>query len=296
MWRMFAWLLGDVGLSYTDRMKLLALDTSTERLCVALCTGDQVGVHEEPGGPQASQRLLPAAQALLQQLGLQWSDLHGLAYAQGPGAFTGLRGACAAVQGLALGLGVPAVAVPSLRIVAQAARQDAVRQGLLQPGQTCTAWVAMDARMGQVYDDLARWDGQRWHEVRGPVVREPVQACAQWLDDFDSAGHALKGGADAPAILFAGSGLGLMPPDGAEKLRATGMLWMDQELGRGAALAQLAMAAWELGPRLDAAHVMPLYVRDRVALTTAERERAAQATTASQTELARPSEPVGPAR
>lgn len=286
----------DGGLSYTDRMKLLALDTSTERLCMALCTGDQVWVHEEPGGPQASQRLLPAAQALLRQQGLQWLDLDGLAYAQGPGAFTGLRGACAAVQGLALGLGVSAVSVPSLRIVADDVRHEAMRRGLLQPGQPCTVWVAMDARMGQLYDDQAHWDGQRWHAVRGPVVRDPLQACADWLDEFAAAGRAVTGGTDPKGFLCAGSGLELMPHDRAKHLRADCMLWMNQEVDRGAALARLAVAAWALGPRLDAAQVMPVYVRDRVALTTAEREGAARTVTMPPPEGMPPLEPVGPAR
>lgn len=290
--------VGETGLSYTDRMTLLALDTSTERLCVALCVGEGVWVHEEPGGPEASKRLLPAAQALLSQCGLSWSDLHGLAYAEGPGAFTGLRGACAAVQGLAMGLGVPAVPVPSLRIVAEGARQEAMRRGLLQPGQTCTVWVAMDARMGQLYDDQASWDGQGWHTLRGPSVREPLQVGADWVGELAAQRVARQGLSDLHGLLFAGSGLDLMPPDCVRDVRAASMLWVSEECSRSAALAELAKRAWANGPRLDAAQVMPVYVRDRVALTTAEREGAANAATTatatgSRAPVALASEPAG---
>lgn len=253
-------------LAYTDLMNLLALDTSTERLCLALCLGHEVLAHEEPGGDQASRHLLPAAQALLAKGGLSWQGLHGLAYGEGPGAFTGIRSACAAAQGLALGLDVPAVPVPSLRIVAENALQEAWRRGVLREGEPCRVGVAVDARMGQVYDDQAQWDGQRWHSIRGPAVRDPAAVCEEW------AGHGT-----ASNWLCAGSGLDLMPGGTAQRLKGQCLLWMAHEVDRPAALARVAMAAWAQGPRLDAAQLMPVYVRDRVALTTAERAAARRA-------------------
>ena len=262
-------------LAYTDRMNLMALDTSTDRLCVVLCLGGAVFAHEEPGGSQASQRLLPAAQELLARQGLQWRDLDGLGFGQGPGAFTGLRGACAAVQGLALGLGLSAVAVPSLRIVAEDARWQALNSGVLGAYQACTVRVAVDARMGQVYDDAAHWDGHRWHVLSQPAVRSPAEVAAEWRKEL----AVNRAGGDGEVItLCAGSGLVLMPAEEADHLRSSCAMWIPIEQGRGAALARCLMAAWTQGPRLDAAQVMPLYVRDRVALTTAERaaERQAQ--------------------
>lgn len=268
------------SLTYTDRMNLLALDTSTDRLCVALCVDGQVFTHEEPGGPQASQRLLPAAQALLEQQGLQWRDLHGLGFGQGPGAFTGLRGACAAVQGLALGLGLSAVAVPSLRIVAEDARCAALRSNVLTEHQACTVRVAVDARMGQVYDDEAHWDGRQWHTVRAPAVRSPAEVAAVWRTELRADGmgdqsrlQAGPHGGTRAAMVYAGSGLTLMPADAAAQFQEQSAMWMPAEWDRSAALARCMWAAWSLGPHLDAAQVMPMYVRDRVALTTAEREQ-----------------------
>lgn len=253
------------GLSYTDRMKLLALDTSTERLCLALCQDGRVHGHEEPGGALASQRLLPAAQALLQRHGLNWGDLDGLAYGEGPGAFTGLRGACAAVQGLALGLDLRAVSVPSLWIVAEDARHQALAHGLLQPQGPCTVAVAVDARMGQVYDERMRWSGQGWTCLDGPQVRAPEDVAQAWW--------ALRSGAcTEPAWILAGSGLALMPEADAAALKGQALFWAAEAHDRSAALGRCAVLAWEAGPQRDAAQVMPRYVRDRVALTTAERQ------------------------
>ncbi|MFN5701045.1 MAG: tRNA (adenosine(37)-N6)-threonylcarbamoyltransferase complex dimerization subunit type 1 TsaB, partial [Betaproteobacteria bacterium] len=199
-------------------MKLLALDTSTERLCLALCQDGRVHGHEEPGGALASQRLLPAAQALLQRHGLNWGDLDGLAYGEGPGAFTGLRGACAAVQGLALGLDLRAVSVPSLLIVAEDARQRALAHGLLQPQGPCTVAVAVDARMGQVYDERMRWSGKGWTCLDAPQVRAPEEVAQVWW--------ALRSAAcTEPPWILAGSGLALMPEAEAVGRKGQTLVW-----------------------------------------------------------------------
>jgi tRNA threonylcarbamoyladenosine biosynthesis protein TsaB len=254
-------------------MNLLALDSSTERLCLALCLADDGGaveihVHEEEGGSRASLRLLPAARELLARHGLDWPDLNGLAFGQGPGAFTGLRGSCAAVQGLALGLGLESVAIPSLRIVAEDARLQAVRQGVLSESAACVVRVAVDARMGQLYEGCGAWDGQAWRGVYGPTVRDPADVARDWLQPMHSG-----------VAVMAGSGLNLMPADAVQALAPLAQAWIEHEVDRAYALGGCAVMAWRQPDvrRLDAAQVMPLYVRDQVALTTAEREQQARA-------------------
>ena len=117
--------------SYTDCMRpspapepdraprLLALDTATERLCVAVVDGAQEWVGDEAGGPLASQRLLPLAFDLLQRAGLALGELDAIAFGRGPGAFTGLRTACSVAQGLALGADLPVLSIDSLAVVAE---------------------------------------------------------------------------------------------------------------------------------------------------------------------------------
>ena len=79
-------------------MNLLAIDTSTEQLCLALIAQGEVFTHEEPGGAAASAVLFPAIEALLQKAQLDIHQIEYLAFGKGPGAFTGLRTACSVTQ------------------------------------------------------------------------------------------------------------------------------------------------------------------------------------------------------
>ena len=98
--------------AYTECMNaphLLALDTATDQLAVAVVSGERDLCAQEAGGARASQRLLPLVFELLQAAGLQAAQLGAVAFGRGPGAFTGLRTATSVAQGLALGIGCPAV-------------------------------------------------------------------------------------------------------------------------------------------------------------------------------------------
>src|SRR5436190_7898030 len=121
-------------------MTLLAFDTATERMSIALAAGGTVWEHEAIGGEgagQASAALIPAILALLARAGVTLAELDAIAFGRGPGAFTGLRTACSVAQGLALGAGKPVLPIDTLLAVAEDARasRDALR-----------VWVAMDAR------------------------------------------------------------------------------------------------------------------------------------------------------
>jgi tRNA threonylcarbamoyladenosine biosynthesis protein TsaB len=246
-----------MGAAYTDRMdapRLLAIDTAIDRMVVAVVAGDQTLCAEEAGGARASLRLLPLVFELLEQAALQPSQLDAVAFGRGPGAFTGLRTACAVAQGLALGAGCPVLPIDSLALVAEDSR--------LRHGVTAL-WVAMDARMDEVYAGAFRFDAGRWHASQGPALYTLPALQAAWR-------------ADPPAAV-AGSALAAfgdrLPCDGAQR-------WPDVGSDRAAALACLARAAWQQGGAVDAALALPLYLRDKVALTTAERN-AARALTAA---------------
>src|SRR6218665_3153011 len=127
---------------------LLALDSSTDTMALALVTPGQTKLFEAAGGAQASARMLPEIKALLASAGVQRDDLDAIAFGQGPGAFTGLRTACAVAQGLAFGLSKPVLAIDSLMLVAEDARAQ---------GAGDDVWVAMDARIGEIYAARYRW-------------------------------------------------------------------------------------------------------------------------------------------
>lgn len=269
---------------------LLAVDTSTDRLCLAL-----VGLagHEEPGGAAASQRLLPAAQALLQRHNLAWSDLTAVAVTVGPGAFAGVRAGCAAAQGLALGLDIPVIPLGSLDVVAWDAVTAAPDTALSGPGapvdQAWTVRVAMDARMEQVYDASWRRTGQHWAPLTPPTVRAPQHVALQWLGEraqqdqaagvWPGDGGGVEGGdgcgpAPGRREIWAGSGLSLLGQDALTHARDRGVVLCHEALDRPGALARLTAHAWREGRTVEAARLLPVYVRDRVALTTAERAAA----------------------
>lgn len=236
---------------------LLALDSSTETMALALTSPAGCWLFEAEGGAQASARLVPEALALLSQAGLSLSEVDAIGVGRGPGAFTGLRAACAVVQGLAFAAAKPVLSLDSLMLVAEAARQQTALAG-----QTLSdpIWVAMDARMGEIYAARYAWKQGVWATQSAPALYKPEALCEIWVEQAPAAlaGSALIEFAEQ----FARADLSLC--------RSLGRFWPHIE-SRAAALAALARQAWEAGALLDAAEAMPVYVRDKVAQTTAER-------------------------
>jgi tRNA threonylcarbamoyladenosine biosynthesis protein TsaB len=249
---------------------LLALDTATERIHAALAWGDGACLSLDlPGGAQASATLLPALSGLLDQAGLAWADVDALAFGAGPGAFTGLRTACATVQGLALGLDRPVIALDTLMAVAE----DARLAGQIDPSQPL--WALQDARMGELYAAAYTWDGATWQVHARPCLWPLAHALTQGLDQAPAqwAGNALQADAALLAPLLATRRAGSVAA--AEGALASPQVAASQVAApRGAALVSLARAAWARGDTLDAALALPRYVRDKVAQTTAERQQA----------------------
>ena len=230
--------------------RLLALDSATETLSVAVVDGAQQWVADEAGGALASQRILPLAFALLERAGLGLRELDAIAFGRGPGAFTGLRTACSVAQGLAFGAGLPVLAVDSLALVAEDA--------FAQQGAN-DIWVAMDARMNEIYAAAYRRDGERWQVQRAPALWSLEALAEAWRDE--------------PPVMVAGSAL-----DAFGARLATGSATRVTAMqSRAAALARLARIAWLGGEAVDAALALPLYLRDKVAHTTAERAALAAA-------------------
>jgi len=230
---------------------LLAFDTSTEVMSLALLRAGSLSVREGEGGAQASMRLIPEALRLLSDAGCALRDVDAIAFGRGPGAFTGLRTACSVAQGLAFGAHKPVLPLDSLLLVAE----DALAQV-----QLSDCWVAMDARMDEVYAARYRWDGQRWHTEREPALYTLEALAAQWRAQPPAAvaGSAIEAFGDRLPV-----------PSSAKRV--------PQARSRGAALASLAQQGWQQGAAIDAAQALPLYLRDKVALTTAEREAAKKA-------------------
>ncbi len=227
--------------------RLLAMDTATERLVVALVDGDRQWLAEEAGGALASQRLLPLVFDLLARADFALADLDAIAFGRGPGAFTGLRTACSVAQGLAFAAALPVLAIDSLALLAEDA--------FALHGAT-DVWVAMDARMDEIYAAAFRRDGGQWATVHAPRLWTLASLNAAWRVE--------------PPVCVAGTALAVFGP----RLPCTAALQVPTPHDRGAALARLARAAWQRGEGVDAALALPLYLRDKVAQTTVERDAA----------------------
>ena len=145
-------------------MNLLAFDTSTDTLFIAIQRGDQLWQHQATGGANSSATLIPAIQAGLQALDLKLVDLKAIVFGRGPGSFTGLRTSCAIAQGLAFGADLPLLPIDTLLAVAEEARH--------QHG--CTDVMAvLDARMSEVYHAGYRWADGLWQATHALGVCAP---------------------------------------------------------------------------------------------------------------------------
>lgn len=215
-------------------LKLLAFDTSTETMFIAVSDGIQMWNHTSEGGAKTSAALIPAILALLKEANLTLQELDAIVFGRGPGSFTGLRTACAVAQGLAFGAGdIQVLPIDTLLAVAEEAR--------CSTGSTQIQAV-LDARMGEVY--MASYF--------------LPSAASMWQLQGDIAlmrSDALQSGSQEASWKLAGN----MPHVQIHvSPTATAML-------------RLAPAMLAAGLGVPADQALPFYVRDKVAQTTAER-------------------------
>jgi tRNA threonylcarbamoyladenosine biosynthesis protein TsaB len=232
-------------------MKLLAFDTSTELISIAVMRVvdgvSRVWEHTGAGGAQASSALIPAIETLMAEADLSFAQLDAIAFGRGPGSFTGLRTACAVAQGLGFGAGVPLLPVGTLLAVAEEARaQQAPRAAHLR------LLALLDARMDELYAAPYAYADGRWQQLTDFSLLKPEQV-------------ALHGCEALAGNVFAEYG---------ERLPAAPTLPCWQALPTAAAMLRLAPALLAAGNAVPAAEALPRYIRDKVALTTEERAAA----------------------
>jgi len=149
-------------------MRLLAFDTATPAVTVAVCDGAHVLAERTVVDARRHGELLaPGIDAALRRAGLERTELDGVAVGVGPGPFTGLRVGLMTARVLGTTLDVPVFGVCTLDALAQAAA--------LATGLSGEYGVATDARRKEVY--WARYDGL--DRVTGPHVDRPAEAAAQ---------------------------------------------------------------------------------------------------------------------
>ena len=223
-------------------MKILSIETSCEHASVALLLDGETVERTLEGHSNHSERLLPTLMSLLADAGVALRALDAVAFGAGPGAFTGLRLACGVAQGLAMGADLGVAPICSLEALALQGSGDAI-------------FVATDARMGEVYSAAYRLS----HGL--PVAVAPPTCCPPEM-------LVLPAGGRWSAIGSAFAVYGDRIPD--EVLDRLGPQERDA-VPRAADVARLAVRLVDRGALVAAEIAAPLYVRDKVALTTAER-------------------------
>lgn len=184
--------------------------------------------------------------SLLKEARLGVRELDGIAFGSGPGSFTGLRIACGVAQGMALGADLRLAPVCSLLALAEASGQDRVLS-------------CLDARMGELYLAAYRREGDGWSAVVAPMLCKPAQVPAVEGVGWFGAGSGFAVHGDALRGCY-GSQLTGMNADLIPHARE---------------VARLALPVFVAGQALSPEHAAPLYVRNKVALKTAERRRLA---------------------
>lgn len=222
------------------RLKILALDTSTEYCSAALWIDGEERQCLEHAGQLHSQLLLPMVDRLLGEGGLTLRGLDAIAAAVGPGSFTGLRIATAVGQGLAFGAELPVVPVGTL-------------EALAAGSESVEVATALDARMGEVYFAAYRRRGHDLDIVVAPTLASP------------DAVPFLPPGA------WVGCGVGFDRFGAALTARLGAIAIVHDRHPEARCVARIAARRLAAGERHAADALVPLYLRDKVALTTAER-------------------------
>jgi tRNA threonylcarbamoyladenosine biosynthesis protein TsaB len=226
-------------------MRLLAIDTSEEACSVALWQDGGVSERFEIAARRHSEMVLPMAEDLLGEAGLRLQDLDALAFARGPGSFTGVRIAASVIQGLAFAAALPVVPVSSLQALAQGVHRLYGAEAVLS---------AFDARMGEVYWGVYRADADG---ILRAVDDERVCAPA-------SVAVAALAGLGERTWHAAGSGWDTYAQPLQQAIGFVPAIHEGQRL-HAADVARVAAALRAEGGGVDAAAALPVYLRDEVA-------------------------------
>ena len=226
-------------------MRILALETSTEYCSVALWQDAAIYSRSEHAGQKHSELLMQMLDDLLSDAGCRMRDVDCIAFGMGPGSFTGVRIACGTAQGLALGAALPVVGICTLEALAEASGSHRVI-------------AALDARMGEIYHAAYQKCDEHWIVISPPCLCQPEQAPQLSGCDWFGTGSGFATHAQALAWRYTGQLLGV--DNGA--------------VPEACAVAALGAARFAEGLGADAALAQPLYLRDKVALKSCEREAA----------------------
>lgn len=219
-------------------MKLLAIETATTSCSAALWSDGAVHEAFEPVERRQTERILPLIESVLAEAGVQRSQLDGLAFSHGPGAFTGVRVGTSVIQGLALSLELPVIGVSTLAVCAL--------EGADALDTDEPVLAVFDARMGEIY--LGGY--QRRDHGLEQLIEDGLYEPGVLPDLNGRAWHGVgSGGVYADTL--------------GPQLRLRGS-WRTDIVPRARAVARLAATRLNAGEGVPAEQAQPVYLRNRV--------------------------------
>ena len=227
-------------------MKLLAVETSTEACSAALFIDGKVAECFQLAPKEHTKLILPMIDSLMADAGLKPQQLDALAFSCGPGSFTGVRIATGVIQGIALGADLPVVPVSTLAAIAQ---------DFFDNHEENVAFIAMDARMGEIFWGVYRRDAQGYAELIGEEAVTPADA----VEFPELSGVGI------------GSGWGVYSQELTSRLAGFVNYYKADRLPRAGAIARLGARGFEQGLAVAVEQAMPVYLRDKVAKKESER-------------------------
>ena len=232
-----------------NAMNLLAIETATEACSVALIHGQDIIARSEVAPRRHTELVLPMADALLAEAGIGRHALDAIAVGRGPGAFTGVRLGVSLAQGMALALDLPVITISSLAALALEAPED----------EDAAILAVIDARMGEIYAACYRRD-----DNGGLIALDDERVCTPESLQLP----------DAPTWQVVGTGWATYSTILSE--RFTGVLRCADgaRYPQAAHVAELAMREFNAGRALAPEFALPVYLRDKVAMTLVEQGKA----------------------
>ena len=229
------------------KMYTLAFEGTAKVASVAVGADDKIIAHYGiDNGLTQSELLLPMAEGMLKNLGLNFSDIGLFATSVGPGSFTGVRIGVSLVKGLAFGRDIPCVGVSTLDALAENLRG---LSGIIVP--------CMDARRNQVYTAIYSSDGE--------VLLKLTEDMAISIDELRERLSKLSD----TNIYISGDGYDIVKRRLSELGLDTKNTPSELRLENAASVARIAYKKYKAGEYTSDLEISPTYLR----LPQAERER-----------------------
>ncbi len=155
-------------------MLMLGIETSGERGSVALLREDELlAEHRFAQGYRHARNIMAGVADVVRSAGVDRGEIDAVGVTDGPGSFTGLRVGVTCAKTLAWLLGLPAVGVPTLDVLAQNVRPEEHLDARGRPVRTVCP--LLDARRGFVYGAVFEWRDGLWHDTIGLMAGPPRQ-------------------------------------------------------------------------------------------------------------------------